>query len=298
VPKVVGGKSLEMKVVLGLALALGLPLVWHRPLLAFFSRFLLNQGMTRPNYAGEQVLTAGGLMLVASMLLTTVVQLGFMRWRGAFSPVLLHGVLLACGMAAMACWGWIDDRSNDGTTKGFRGHFRVLWQERRVTSGMWKLIGGGLTAVAVSLFLTSDIFAWLVACGLLAISPNILNLFDLRPGRAIKVYWLLVCMAIAVGVLAATSEEALFVWLFLLPLLVASVLLFPHDAGGRIMLGDTGANALGFSIGYLYVTTVPLLWQVTFLAGFVTLQVAAEFVSFSRVIERQAWLRRLDEWGR
>ncbi|WP_232322225.1 UDP-N-acetylmuramyl pentapeptide phosphotransferase [Brevibacillus parabrevis] len=288
-----------MKVVLGLAIAVGLPLVWHRLLLAFFLRFLLNQGMARTNYAGEQVLTAGGLMLVASMLLTTVVQLGFMTWwRGAFSPVLVHGVLLAGGMGAMACWGWIDDRSNDGTTKGFRGHFRALWQERHVTSGMWKLIGGGLTAAAVSIFLTSDIFSWLVACGLLAISPNILNLFDLRPGRAIKVYGLLVCLAIAAGVLAATSEEALFVWLFLLPLLVASVLLFPHDAGGRIMLGDTGANALGFSIGYLYVTTVPLLWQVTFLAGFVALQVAAEFVSFSRVIERQAWLRRLDEWGR
>ncbi|MGF9823601.1 hypothetical protein [Brevibacillus agri] len=49
---------------------------------------------------------------------------------------------------------------------------------------------------------------------------------------------------------------------------------------------------------YTYATATPLFWQAAFLCGFVALQVAAEFVSFSQVIEQKAWLKRLDEWGR
>ncbi|MGG1530163.1 UDP-N-acetylmuramyl pentapeptide phosphotransferase [Brevibacillus agri] len=285
-------------VILALFSALVLPLVLQRPMLSFCSQILAKKRMTRPNYRGEPVLTAGGLVLVASMAVTILVQLLLLALAGAPRKVLVQGLLLACGMAAMACWGWIDDKAGDRITKGFRGHFGALLRERRVTSGMGKLIGGGLTAVSVSLFVSAGFWPWLVACGLLAISPNILNLFDLRPARAIKVFWLLVSLAAIGSVLGGTTGEPSAVWLFLLPVLVATVLFFPHDAGGQIMLGDTGANALGFAIGYTYATATPLFWQAAFLCGFVALQVAAEFVSFSQVIEQKAWLKRLDEWGR
>lgn len=285
-------------IIQALLIALGLPLVLQRPLFCFCSRLIAKKGMSRPNYRGEQVLTAGGLVLVASMAVTMLAELLLLARANAPRELLLHGLLLVCGMAAMACWGWMDDKAYDPLTKGFRGHFAALLQEGRVTSGMCKLFGGGMTAVGVSLFVSVGFWPWLVACGLLALSPNILNLFDLRPGRAIKVFWLLTSLAAALSAFGAKAGQSLAVWLFLLPLLVATVLFFPHDAGGRIMLGDTGANTLGFAIGYTYVTVSPLFWQAAILCGFVVIQVAAEFVSFSQIIEKKAWLRRLDEWGR
>ncbi|MGN7468841.1 UDP-N-acetylmuramyl pentapeptide phosphotransferase [Brevibacillus sp. SAFN-007a] len=291
-----GAHAMTLALIVGIAW----PLVLQRPLLTLCSGILAKKRMIRPNYRGEQVLTAGGLVLVASTAVTILTQLVLLTLAAAPREMLLHGLLLAGGMAAMAWWGWIDDKAGDQVTKGFRGHFAVLWRERRVTSGMGKLLGGGLTAVSVSLFVSVGFWPWLLACGLLAISPNILNLFDLRPGRAIKVFWLLMMLAVVVSVFATKADagEPLAVWLFLLPVLVASMLFFPHDAGGRIMLGDTGANTLGFAIGYTYVTVAPLFWQAVFLTGFVAIQVAAEFVSFSRLIDKQAWLSRLDQWGR
>ncbi|MGZ0053116.1 hypothetical protein [Brevibacillus gelatini] len=130
-------------IIQALLVALGLPLVLQRPLFGFCSRLIAQKGMSRPNYRGEQVLTAGGLVLVASMAVTVLVELLLLARANAPRELLQHGLLLVCGMAAMACWGWMDDKAGDAMTKGFRGHFAALLREGRVTSGMCKLFGGG-----------------------------------------------------------------------------------------------------------------------------------------------------------
>ena len=78
-----------------------------------------------------------------------------------------------------------------------------------------------------------------VNAGLIAGSANLLNLFDLRPGRAIKVGWpSRRCPAPCAGSAAAAAAP-----------FGAAAALLPEDLGERAMLGDAGANALGAMLG-------------------------------------------------
>ncbi|NQF12589.1 UDP-N-acetylmuramyl pentapeptide phosphotransferase [Brevibacillus sp. HB1.3] len=297
--EMVGGPRVETKIMMLMMLvAVVIPLVLDRPLYKIGTQKLKALGMNRFNYAGEPVLTAGGLILVCSSVITGIVLIGLFLLRGVKSELLLHGLLFLTGMITMAFWGWRDDRASDLDAKGFRGHFGVLWRERRITSGMWKLIGGTSTAFCLTLALSDSLWAGFVAFGLLALSPNIINLFDLRPGRAIKVFWCLTAFAGAFGLWAIGASTGMTNWIFLIPVFLASMLMFPHDVGGKIMLGDTGANALGFAAGFSIINGTPIYVQASMLVLFLCLQIAAEFCSFSRVIEQVSWLRRLDQWGR
>jgi hypothetical protein len=69
------------------------------------------------------------------------------------------------------------------------------------------------------------------------------------------------------------------------------------DLREEAMLGDAGANAMGAAMGYgavLALTTGARWWLLIVLVG---LNVASELVSFSRIIDGVAVLRRLDRWG-
>ncbi|QQE72866.1 UDP-N-acetylmuramyl pentapeptide phosphotransferase [Brevibacillus composti] len=271
------------------------PFLFHR---CFFHRFLekmYNAQIVRANYRGEQVVTAGGLLLAASAALVQCVLLGFgyaSRWSG---EVLGLGLLLLTGSLSLAVFGWVDDRSSDKQPKGFRGHVGTLLSERRLTSGMWKVLGGGGTALIISSQLQPDVPGMIVGAGLLALSSNLLNLFDVRPGRALKVFWMLVAVP-AVSLIVGAAPAGLWHWL--LPVITATLLLFPHDAKARLMLGDTGANYLGFVAGFALVVSLSFSWQIVVLLLFAGLHLLSEFVSFSRLIARVGWLNRLDEWGR
>jgi hypothetical protein len=114
---------------------------------------------------------------------------------------------------------------------------------------------------------------------------NLLNLFDLRPGRAIKV-------AVASGALIAAGVS-----LTPLPPLAAALTLLPEDLAERAMLGDCGANALGAMLGAA-ATGLPRRARIALLAGITGLTAASEKVSFTKVIERTPALRWLDMLGR
>jgi UDP-GlcNAc:undecaprenyl-phosphate/decaprenyl-phosphate GlcNAc-1-phosphate transferase len=118
---------------------------------------------------------------------------------------------------------------------------------------------------------------------LIAATANLTNLLDLRPGRAAKVIILLGSGLSGVGAAPAVG---------------AAVGSLPTDLGGRSMLGDCGANALGAAVGTAAVQALP--WQPRLLAcaAAVALNLASEQVSFTAVIERTPLLRALDQLGR
>ena len=115
---------------------------------------------------------------------------------------------------------------------------------------------------------------------------NLLNLFDLRPGRAIKVALL------AGGLLAPSAGGAAAA-----PLAAAAALL-PEDLGERSMLGDGGANALGAMLGAAAATSLPRPARIAALGVIVGLTAASEVVSFSQVIDRTPAMRWADSLGR
>ncbi|TGJ97972.1 hypothetical protein DLJ96_01465, partial [Actinotalea fermentans ATCC 43279 = JCM 9966 = DSM 3133] len=72
----------------------------------------------------------------------------------------------------------------------------------------------------------------------------------------------------------------------------------PGDLGERDMLGDGGANALGALVGTQIAFGAPRFVRLVALAGILGLNVASEKVSFSKIIDGNDVLRRVDQWGR
>ncbi|MFM7224256.1 MAG: hypothetical protein ACKO1Y_02305, partial [Actinomycetota bacterium] len=126
---------------------------------------------------------------------------------------------------------------------------------------------------------------------LIALAANLGNLLDRAPGRVGKVGFVAyVPLAVALG--ASDIGVALAV------VMGAFLGLLRDDLGERIMLGDTGANALGGALGLAVVLGCGAGVRLGVLGVLVTLNLAAEFVSFSRVIETTPPLRAFDRLGR
>ena len=88
-----------------------------------------------------------------------------------------------------AAFGALDDLKGSGKRRGLRGHLGAL-RQGEVTTGAVKLAGIGVTSTVTALLMRRDGRGPVdsaINAGLIAGGANLLNLFDLRPGRAIKV---------------------------------------------------------------------------------------------------------------
>jgi UDP-N-acetylmuramyl pentapeptide phosphotransferase/UDP-N-acetylglucosamine-1-phosphate transferase len=201
--------------------------------------------------------------------------------------------ICASGVIAIGAVGAYDDLAGAATTKGLRGHLRAL-AHGEVTSGALKIgvIGaaGLLTAAALRAEDERPVLhpGTLLDGVLVAGAANLVNLLDLRPGRAVKV-----------SVLAATLSAGTRTGARLAsPVIGAALAAAPEDLAGRAMLGDCGSNALGASVGASVVAAAGARVRVLSVVVLVGLTLASEKVSFSQVIATTPWLRRLDELGR
>ena len=191
-------------------------------------------------------------------------------------------------------FGVLDDLAGSGKRRGLKGHLGAL-AHGEVTTGTVKLAGLAATGLAGGLLLGGRRADVLVNAGLIAGGANLLNLFDLRPGRAVKV------AALSAGLIAAGGaggpDRSAGLAAVAAPL-GAGLALLPEDLAERAMLGDAGANALGAMLGAAAAGSLPRPARVGLLAGIVALTVASEKISFTKVIEAVPTLRRLDMLGR
>jgi len=129
----------------------------------------------------------------------------------------------------------------------------------------------------------------LLGAGVIAGTANLVNLLDLRPGRALKAGLLVGApLATAGGAGAGIAAGAAG----------AAGGLLPADLDEQIMLGDAGANALGALLGTALAARTGPAGRAVLLAGLVALTAASEKVSFTQVIQRTPVLRELDALGR
>src|SRR5215471_2368111 len=145
---------------------------------------------TRTNHRGESVtLVEGPALTVASVAVSAIGPGLAPRVRAA----------LAVAGAGSAAFGGYDDLAGSGSRRGFRGHLGALAQGE-VTTGAIKLGGIGVTGLVSAMLLGGSPADVAVNAGLVAGGANLLNLFDLRPGRALKV-------ALASGTLLAAGAR-------------------------------------------------------------------------------------------
>ncbi|MBW6436259.1 hypothetical protein KZ829_21195 [Actinoplanes hulinensis] len=244
-------------------------------------------GLRRTNFHGRTVTLAGGPALA----------IGATVGAASGAPT---GRLAAAAVAAGAvsgAVGFYDDivgnRPEQKAAKGFAGHLGAL-REGRVTSGLVKIAGVGAAGLAASALIGSGRstragrgFDVLLGAGVIAGAANLLNLLDLRPGRAIKA-GMIAGAPLAVGRNASMTAGALG----------AGAALLPADLNEEIMLGDAGANTLGALLGVALVARSGTAGRVAALAALAGLTAASEKVSFTKVIQDTPWLRAVDELGR
>jgi UDP-GlcNAc:undecaprenyl-phosphate GlcNAc-1-phosphate transferase len=231
---------------------------------------------SRTNHRGEPVTLLEGPAVAVGAILGALTQ----ATLGPTRP----GAAMALAGAGAAAFGGYDDLAGSGDRRGFRGHLGAL-RHGEVTTGAAKLGGIGVTGLASAAMAGGSPADVVINAGLVAGGANLLNLFDLRPGRAIKV-------AVASGALITAGGS-----LTPVPPLAAALTLLPEDLGERAMLGDCGANALGAMLGAA-ATSLPRPARIALLAGITGLTAASEKVSFTKVIERTPALRWLDLLGR
>lgn len=297
----------------GLALTLGLlvPELFMKAMVPWLER-----GRRVTNYRGREVYPGLGViwLLWAGCAIVCGIVMG---WVSRYSPLSLVIILGPLAIVAFAL-GVVDDAYGNGADRGFKGHFRAL-AHGRITTGLLKLIGIGAAALLVA-FLFSSIAAWgatdvvpgivvvLFAAAAIALTTNLVNLTDLRPGRALKVYSILAVSGVLLVATvttpsaflgdAGTAARALDVLALAVAVLGPVIAVWRYDLGERGMLGDAGANAMGAVAGALIVFGLPFWGLVTYTVVVFGLNAASERVSFSAVIERTPVLRWFDGLGR
>jgi UDP-N-acetylmuramyl pentapeptide phosphotransferase/UDP-N-acetylglucosamine-1-phosphate transferase len=246
--------------------------------------------LERTNFHGRTVSLAGGPALAAAATVSAAL--------GAGDPRTAAAALLAGG--ASGAVGFYDDivgaRPDQKSAKGFRGHLTAL-RDGRVTSGLVKIAGVGAAALGAACLVETAggtgrgrlgrVINIALGTGVIAGTANLLNLLDLRPGRALKAGALM-----SVPLLGGPGGGVVAG-----PLGAAAGLL-PADLDEEIMLGDTGANAYGALIGLAIARRSGIGGRAVVLAALAALTAASEKVSFTKVIASTPGLRELDAFGR
>ena len=250
---------------------------------------------TRTNHRGEPVtLLEGPAVTIGAVgaALTT---------PGLDACTRLALTVAGAGAGSLGCY---DDLAGSSDRRGFRGHLAAL-AKGDVTTGAVKIIGIGAAGMAASFLLdcrdngrghsgpktsalgrAADLA---INAGLVAGSANLINLFDLRPGRAAKVSLM---SSVALGMHGPRARAELAA-----PAGAAAAVL-SDDLAERAMLGDCGANAIGAMIGVSAASTLSRPTRVVILGAIAALTAASEKVSFTKVIARTPALNWLDMLGR
>jgi len=254
------------------------------------------EALARTNHRGTVLPTAAGLVVPLTVLLVVAAATIAVAGRASARPEWLAlGSTAVIAAAGLGLLGLFDDLAGVGQSGGFRGHLRAL-ASGRLTSGSIKLAGGAAIGVVVAASLSpSDlagpaVLAVLRDGAVVALAANLVNLFDRRPGRALKVATLVFVVAAAVSRSATLAMPAIGVGAGL-------GVLWP-DLRERCMLGDTGANALGGLCGVALLVAAPsggARWAVV--VALLALNALSELVSFSRVIDAVPPIRWVDRLG-
>jgi len=275
---------------------------------------LAASGRTVCNYRGVRVPLGLGIvwaLWAAGVALHQVVAIALSLPHECVASLWFEVTIAVPLVFGAFTFGLIDDSFGTAEHKGFRGHLSAL-RHGQLTTGGLKLFGIGLLALAGAALPAfgleglsyRSVVHYAVSVLLIGLASNTVNLFDLRPTRALKVYSLLAVLAVGVGVAGVMGRElvtsrAVYDGLLVLILALGPVCaVWGDDASERGVLGDAGANAFGMLAGLLLASALPLGGAIVVAALLLGLNLASEKVSFSAVIERTPWLAAIDRWGR
>jgi hypothetical protein len=231
-----------------------------------------------------------GAVIVATVAIIVAATEAASAWGAGVGPASrapLGWELL--GVVVVFAVGLYDDY-RPSRTRGIARQLSLLVRGR-VTSGIVKLVVIVAASFGLAWALGARGGTLVLDAAVLAGSANLWNLLDVAPGRSIKMF-APVALALAATTAAADARTVL------LATAGAALVALPADLRESAMLGDGGANVLGFVVGIGLVRTLGTPWLGAVLAGIVALHAVSETLTLSRAIRAVPPLRWYDALGR
>ena len=250
-----------------------------------FKNLLINSNVVRPNYKNDMIPVSMGIVFLPMIIINGIILAFFTEQY----KNLLYVFMFIFGMISMFFAGILDDIIGNRDVSGLKGHFKSFFKGT-LTTGGFKAIFGGFVGILISTAISESIPDIIINTLIIALSTNLMNLLDLRPGRAIKVY-IVIMMVIFITLIGYVK---------ILPLLILPNVLayFNYDLKAKAMMGDTGSNVLGISIGMLIVFGYSFNVRVSWLAFLVFIHILTEKYSLTKIIENNKILNFIDKLGR
>lgn len=245
---------------------------------------LYEAGFLKKNYKNEDIPLSVGICFIPAVtigLLPLVIN----------KPIQKSCIIYLALIIAMSFVGLIDDVFGNRNDSGFKGHIKALLKGRLTTGGL-KLLYGGIIAFCLSLAISTNVYAVVLNTLIIALFTNLLNLFDLRPGRALKVYWIFILILVPF-VLKHSHLGAI-----LIPLTITTFIYAKNDLKAECMMGDAGSNVLGSTLGMIIALMLDMKLKLIFFIVILLLNLLSEKISFTKLIEKNKVLNFVDRLGR
>lgn len=245
------------------------------------TRIVHKFGLIRKNFKGIEIPAGYGFIIV---LTAVPIYIGMLFFSGVSENLLLF-VSAVLGFGIL---GLIDDIYGTREAGGFKGHLGLL-RKGKISTGLIKAAAGGLLALMMGAFIADFRVAESITNGLLiGLAANTLNLLDLRPGRAVSCFWVVILTV------AVVEFGRLLTWHELIPIFSAGIWITVKDRSARIMMGDAGSNVLGGVLGLVIITQADLTVRIIVLLILAGIHIYSEKYSISRLIESNRVLYRID----
>lgn len=248
-----------------------------------FKNLLTNSNLIRPNYKGENIPVGMGIVFLPMIIINSIILIYFNLVDT------LNLMLFLFGIISMFFAGALDDIIGNRDVSGLGGHFRSLFKGN-LTTGGFKAVFGGFVGLLISVVISKNVFDIIINTLIIALSTNLMNLLDLRPGRAIKVY-----LTIMTVILFNVSKSIKSLIYLILPNVLAY---FNYDLKAKAMMGDTGSNVLGISIGIIFAISFPFEIRISWLVFLIFIHLLTEKYSLTKIIENNKILNYIDKLGR
>ncbi|GAA1018332.1 hypothetical protein Aple_101290 [Acrocarpospora pleiomorpha] len=250
-------------------------------------------GLASAALAGRQSVIPSGAGAAAGR--QSMIPLGAIAVAGRQGTI-SSGAMAAAGRQGTVFPGTIAATGGQSAIPSSRIATSLVGQGTNPSRAGAEISGFGATFVdpARGLSAGSRVVDLFIDGAIIAGSANLANLFDLRPGRAIKVGLLAGAPLLAASLYGSRPATAA---LAAIPL-GAAVALLPEDLAERAMLGDAGANSMGALLGLAASVRLSRKARLGVLGVVVGLTAASEKVSFTKVIANNPVLHRIDMIGR
>ncbi|OGO78810.1 MAG: hypothetical protein A2Y23_12615 [Clostridiales bacterium GWB2_37_7] len=248
-------------------------------------KLLKEAGCVMENYRGNEVVFGMGIAFIP-IIISSELLVFLMYSNQLYIHVFYLFAICAIGFA-----GLLDDLIGNRKIKGLKNHITSFFRGQ-LTTGFIKAFIGVTSSIIISIGISMNILDFTLNIFNMALFTNALNLMDLRPGRCIKIF-----LAIGMLILFVNLKDAIIL-LPLIIILVSSIVYMSYDLRELCMLGDTGSNIFGITLGYFSSVEFETTSKILIFLALITINFIAEKVSITEIISNNRIFNYLDSLGR